>query len=214
LFLPLICGARVVVAGADDAADGARLAALIERHGVTALQATPVTWRLLLDSGWKAPRGLLGLCGGGAMPLELPGPLAGLGRRLGNVYGPTETTIWSALAPVERDRPITIGRPVASTGLYVLDPALEPVPVGVPGELYIGGAGLARGYLDRPGQTAERFLPNPFGAPGERMYRTGDAVRLLASGELEHRGRPDGQVKLRGYRIELGEVEAALLERP
>ena len=214
LFLPLACGARVVIAGADEAADGDRLAALIERHGVTALQATPVTWRLLLDSGWKAPRGLLGLCGGEAMPLDLPGRLADLGVRLWNVYGPTETTIWSTLAPVERDRPITIGRPVGSTGLYVLDAALEPVPVGVPGELYIGGAGLARGYLDRPGQTAERFLPNPFGAPGERMYRTGDAVRLLASGELEHRGRLDGQVKLRGHRIELGEIEAALLEHP
>jgi len=213
LLLPLTRGARVVVADGAAVADGARLAELVERFGVTALQATPVTWRLLLDAGWRGRAGLLALCGGEALPADVARRLLDLGVRLHNVYGPTETTVWSTMAPVAAGRPITIGRPIANTDVHVLDDRLEPAPAGVPGELCIGGAGLARGYLGLGGATAERFVPHPLRG-GERLYRTGDLARFRADGTLEYLGRRDRQVKLHGVRIEPGEVEAALADHP
>jgi amino acid adenylation domain-containing protein len=216
LFLPLTCGARVVLASREEAADPAGLAALLTRHEVSLMQATPSTWRMLVDHGWPETRQpLRALCGGAAMPSALAQQLLSRVDALWNVYGPTETTIWSSAHRVDAmAAPIPVGRAIAQTRLHVLDAALEPVPIGVVGELYIAGTGLARGYLGRPEQTAERFLPDPFAATGERMYRTGDLVRLLANGDIEYLGRADDQVKIRGFRIELGEIEAVLGELP
>ncbi|WP_062435449.1 non-ribosomal peptide synthetase [Herbidospora daliensis] len=209
LWLPLITGGRVVVATEAQAGDGEALRALVSAHGVTHVQATPSTWRLLADAGFEAP--VTALVGGEALPLPLAARLRPKVARLFNVYGPTETTIWSAIAEVPPDPArISIGGPLAATGLLVLDDDLRPVPTGVPGELHITGAGLARGYLGRPALTAERFLPCPYGDAGARMYRTGDRVRVRDSG-LEFLGRTDDQVKVRGHRIELGEIEAVLL---
>ncbi|GAB1822241.1 hypothetical protein HerbRD11066_54050 [Herbidospora sp. RD11066] len=209
LWLPLVTGGRVVIATEAQAADGDALRALISAHGVTHVQATPSTWRLLVDAGFEAP--VTALVGGEALPLPLAARLRPRVARLFNVYGPTETTIWSTIAEVPPDPArISIGGPLAATGLLVLDDDLRPVPTGVPGELYITGAGLARGYLGRPGLTAERFLPCPYGPGGARMYRTGDRVRVRDGG-LEFLGRSDNQVKVRGHRIELGEIEAVLL---
>jgi amino acid adenylation domain-containing protein len=219
LLLPLTAGARVVVAGREDAADGTRLAALLAGHGATAMQATPATWRLLLEGGWQAPPGFKVLCGGEALPGELAARLGAHGAEVWNLYGPTETTIWSAVEPVDPARAaeravVSLGRPIANTTIHIAGRGLEPVPAGVPGELLIGGAGLARGYLGRPDLTAERFVPDPLGGRGERLYRTGDLARRLPDGRLEFLGRLDHQVKVRGYRIELGEIEAALAEHP
>ena len=216
VYLPLTVGARVEILPRDVAADGARLADRLSRGDVSILQATPATWRLLLEGGWRGTPGLAILCGGEALPRALADRLVDKGEALWNLYGPTETTIWSSLAKVEPgDAPVTIGRPIARTQLYVLDARLRPVPVGVAGELYIGGAGVARGYYRRPALTAERFLPDPFGkSPGARIYRTGDLARWRPDGALECLGRADHQVKVRGFRVELGEVEAALARHP
>ncbi|MES1243978.1 MAG: amino acid adenylation domain-containing protein, partial [Acidobacteriota bacterium] len=213
LLLPLTVGARVVVADRETAADGARLAALLAASNATAMQATPATWRLLLESGWQAPVGFKALCGGEALPGDLA---ARLGAEVWNLYGPTETTIWSAVErfDAEERAVVPLGRPIANTQIHLVGRSLEPVPVGVAGELLIGGAGLARGYLGRPDLTAERFIPDPLGAPGARLYRTGDLARRLPDGRLEFLGRLDHQVKIRGYRIELGEIEAALAGHP
>jgi non-ribosomal peptide synthase protein (TIGR01720 family) len=198
----------------------------LEASGATMMQATPATWRLLLDTGWKGTKRLKLLCGGEALAPALASSLLMRSRSLWNMYGPTETTVWSTLAPVETaDGNSSIGQPIANTQIYVLDASFNPVPVGVPGELYIGGDGLARGYLNRPELTAEKFIPNPFtppytpprklgGAGGGRLYRTGDLVRYLPDGNLEFLGRIDHQVKVRGHRIELGEIESALAEHP
>jgi amino acid adenylation domain-containing protein len=215
IFLPLTCGARVVIAGSDIVGDGAALAGLIERSGVSVLQATPATLRMLLDADWTGAPGLKVLCGGEAWTADLAAELLPRCGSLWNMYGPTETTVWSAVARVETGRPIVIGPPIARTRLYVLGGARQLVPVGVPGELYIGGVGLARGYLRRPELTRERFVADPFSSkPGARMYRTGDQVRRLPDGSLEFLGRLDHQVKIRGHRIELGEIEAALARHP
>jgi amino acid adenylation domain-containing protein len=216
LFLPLVVGARLVLAPRTAAADGFELAARISSSAATMLQATPSTWRLLLDAGWPGSPHLVLLCGGEALPADLAARLAGRGAALWNMYGPTETTIWSTLARVtDGAAPVTIGRPIANTQVYVLDPSMQPVPVGAPGELYIGGLGLARGYRNRPDLTAERFVPDPFGTtPGARLYRTGDRVCYRRDGTLVFLGRLDSQVKLHGYRIELGEIEATLKRHP
>jgi acyl-coenzyme A synthetase/AMP-(fatty) acid ligase/acyl carrier protein len=173
-----------------------------------------MTWRLLLEAGWQGTPGLRILCGGEALGRELANRLLDTGSPVWNLYGPTETTIWSALSRVEGgEGTIPIGRPVANTQLYVLDNRLELVPRGAVGELFIGGDGVARGYLDRPDLTASRFLANPF-CPGGRMYRTGDLARMLPGGVMEYLGRADAQVKLRGFRIELGEIETVLERQP
>jgi acyl-coenzyme A synthetase/AMP-(fatty) acid ligase len=185
-------------------------------NNATVLQATPSTWRMLLDAKWPGNPHLKMLCGGEALPRELANQLLAKGGELWNMYGPTETTIWSSAAQVARDdAAIDIGQPIANTQLYILDPHLQPVPMGVAGELHIGGLGLARGYRNRPELTAERFVPDPFsGAPGARLYKTGDVARLRAKGQIEVLGRLDHQVKIRGFRIELGEIEARISEHP
>jgi amino acid adenylation domain-containing protein len=216
IFLPLAVGAQLVVAGREQVRDAAALAALLERSRASVMQATPSGWRLLLAGGWKAARPLKALCGGEALAPDLMALLRAAGVDLWNLYGPTETTIWSSLQQVQGDA-ATLGQAIAATRLLVLDEGLRCVPQGVAGELFIGGQGLARGYWQRPGLSAERFVADPFagpGAAGERLYRTGDLVRRNADGALEYLGRLDHQVKIRGYRIELGEVEAALLAQP
>ena len=216
IFLPLIVGARVELIERDVAADGARLADRLNDPGITFLQATPATWRLLLEAGWQGQPTLTMLCGGEALSRALADRLLDKGAALWNVYGPTETTIWSSAWRVEAgETPISIGRPIANTQFYVLDKRLRAVPVGVIGELYIGGSGLARGYRNRAALTAERFIPDPFGTtPGGRLYWSGDLARWRADGTLECLGRVDHQVKIRGFRVELGEIEAALARHP
>jgi amino acid adenylation domain-containing protein len=216
IFLPLIVGGRVELVDRDLAADGARLAARLDDPGTTLLQATPATWRLLLEAGWTGKPALTMLCGGEALPRVLADRLIDKGAALWNLYGPTETTVWSTAWRVEAgEAPISIGSPLANTRPYVLDRRLRAVPAGIVGELYIGGAGLARGYRHRPGLTAERFVPDPFGdPPGGRLYRTGDLARWRLDGRLECLGRLDHQVKVRGFRVELGEIEAALARHP
>ena len=215
LFLPLWVGATVVIADRDTALDPHRLRDWLEKASPTLMQATPATWRLLLEAGWKGGRGLRMLCGGEALSLELASRLLDGGGELWNVYGPTETTVWSTVDRVDgASEPISIGRPIDRTQVYVLDSALQVVPVGVVGEIFIGGDGLARGYRGRPDLTAERFVRKPFGQPGERLYRTGDLGRLLPDGRFECLGRVDHQVKVRGFRIELGEIESALRAVP
>ena len=216
IFLPLAVGAQLVVAGREQVRDAAALAALLERSRASVMQATPSGWRLLLAGGWKAARPLKALCGGEALAPDLIALLRAAGVDLWNLYGPTETTIWSSLQQVQGDA-ATLGQAIAATRLLVLDEGLRCVPQGVAGELFIGGQGLARGYWQRPGLSAERFVADPFAGPGEageRLYRTGDLVRRNADGALEYLGRLDHQVKIRGHRIELGEVEAALLAQP
>ena len=215
IFLPLVCGARVVIAPSSAAGDGAELVDLIKECGATVLQATPSTLRILLDAGWSGDRGLKILCGGEAWSAQLAKEILERCGSLWNMYGPTETTVWSAVRKVEAGQPIVIGSPIAKTSLYVLDSTLQLVPVGVPGELCIGGSGVARGYLRQPELTRDRFLADPFKTePGARMYRTGDLVRRLPDGTLEFLGRLDHQVKIAGNRIELGEIETSLARHP
>jgi len=209
LYLPLLVGARVVIADEREAVDGRRLAERIAGEGATIMQATPATWKLLLASGWAGAPELRVLCGGEPLPAALAEDLLPRIGELWNMYGPTETTVWSTVQRIGPGDEILIGRPVGNTTVYVLDPEMQPVPIGTPGELWIGGAGVARGYAGRPELTEERFRPSPFRA-GDRLYRTGDLVRYRSDGRLEHLGRLDHQVKVRGYRIELGEVEAVL----
>jgi amino acid adenylation domain-containing protein len=216
IFLPLVTGARLIFLSRDDAADGFRILHHLTANNATILQATPSTWRMLLDAKWPGSPHLKMLCGGEALPKELATQLLAKGGELWNMYGPTETTIWSSAALVTRDdAAINIGQPIANTQLYILDPHLQPVPMGVTGELHIGGLGLARGYRNRAELTAERFIPDPFsGEPGARLYKTGDVARLRAKGQIEVLGRLDHQVKIRGFRIELGEIEARISEFP
>ncbi|MBS2962967.1 amino acid adenylation domain-containing protein [Actinocrinis puniceicyclus] len=209
LLLPLAEGARVVLASRQVATDGKLLAEALAGGEVTMLQATPSTWRMLLDFGWSGGAGLRALAGGEALPRELADRLLDTGATLWNMYGPTETTIWSSACRVARG-PVSIGEPIANTQLHVLDANGRLVPTGVPGELYIGGDGLARGYLGRPQLTAERFVTSSLAPGGVRLYRTGDLVRRRHDGSIEYLGRLDRQTKLRGHRIELGEIESVL----
>jgi amino acid adenylation domain-containing protein len=215
LYLPLICGATVVLATRDTTTSSRELHEAIARHDVRIMQATPAMWRLLLQGGWGRPPDperprLVALCGGEALTPELADALLPRVATLWNVYGPTETTVWSAAAKVERGQPITIGRPIANTQLHILDAHLHPLPIGVIGELYIGGDGVSPGYLNRPALTAERFIDHF----GQRLFRTGDRARRLSDGSIELHGRLDDQVKIHGFRIELGEIEAALNRHP
>ncbi|WP_369182153.1 non-ribosomal peptide synthase/polyketide synthase [Streptomyces sp. Y1] len=215
MWLPLTSGAGVVLAPKDTVLDPARLAELITGSRATFLQATPSLWQALLAHDPAALAGVRALVGGEAVPAGLAAALREAAADVTNVYGPTETTIWSTAALLgERPGAPTIGGPIGNTRVYILDSALRPVPTGVAGDLFIAGDGLARGYLYRPGMTAERFVASPFGAPGERMYRTGDVARWGKDGNLEFLGRADSQVKVRGFRIELGEIETVLATHP
>jgi amino acid adenylation domain-containing protein len=219
LYLPLMAGGRIVLLDRSAASDPARLQAAIDEHGITIIQATPATWTLLLSNGWSGNSRLRALCGGEALTVELSQRLAERVGEVWNLYGPTETTIWSTCrqviarcssAPIE-----PIGRPIANTRIYLLDRLLQPVPLGVIGQLYIGGAGLARAYQNRPELTDECFIGDPFDTEaGGRLYRTGDLARYLPDGNIEFLGRNDSQVKIRGLRIELGEIEAKLVDIP
>jgi amino acid adenylation domain-containing protein len=218
LLLPLWVGAELVIASRDEAADGRELRRLLESSAATVLQATPAAWRLLLDAGFHPPEGFRGFCGGEALPADLAGRLGSECAELWNLYGPTETTVWSTAWRVQRRaRGISIGQPIRNTRIYILDARGQQCPVGVAGEICIGGDGVALGYLDRPELTDDRFRPDPFAAAAEgsgtpRLYRTGDRGRWCSDGHIEHLGRLDYQIKLRGYRIELGEIEARITE--
>jgi amino acid adenylation domain-containing protein len=217
IYLPLIVGAKIVLASRVEATEGLRLLEKLKHDGITVMQATPATWHLLLTTGWESTRKLKILCGGEALPRELAMQLLEKGQTLWNLYGPTETTIWSTMAQVlaTTSSVVSIGQPIANTQIYILDQHLQPVSIEVLGELHLGGMGLARGYLNRPDLTAEKFLPNPFSEePGSRLYKTGDLARYLPDGKIEYLGRIDNQVKIRGFRIELGEIEAVLVQHP
>jgi amino acid adenylation domain-containing protein len=219
LFLPLVCGAQLAICPREIAADARGLASALSKSSATVMQATPATWRLLLTGDWHPSASTQGRqfqawCGGEALPMDLAASLLDRGVTLWNFYGPTETTIWSTTQAVgEKPDAAFIGLPIANTLAYVLDEYFNPVPDGMPGELYLGGEGLARGYVGRPDLTAERFVPNPFGN-GDRLYATGDSVRCEPGGQLRFLGRGDHQVKIRGFRIELEEIETALRTLP
>jgi amino acid adenylation domain-containing protein len=211
LLVPLVAGAQVVIVGSEEAADGPSLRRRLVESGATVMQATPATWRVLETAGGVPDHVSVRICGGEAFPPDLADALLSGDAVAWNAYGPTETTVWSAAGPVDTDD-VTIGPPIGNTRLYVLDPRGEPVPIGVVGELHIGGRGVARGYHGRPALTASKFVPDPFGdTQGARLYATGDLARYRSDGRLEFLGRADHQVKVRGFRIELGEIEAALL---
>ncbi|MFD9499456.1 amino acid adenylation domain-containing protein [Streptomyces sp. NPDC060035] len=214
LYLPFIAGASMVVAGKDTVTDPSAVVALMRRHEVTAVQATPAFWQMLLMHEPNAAEGLRIIVGAEAVPVRLAETLAAQAAEVFNMYGPTETTTWCTEARVKAGEGAPIGLPVGNTQVYVLDSRLCPVPSGVQGELYIAGAGMARGYQGRPELTAERFVACPFGPAGARMYRTGDLVRWDRNGQLEYIERTDFQVKIRGFRIELGEIEHVLTGHP
>lgn len=216
LYLPLISGAQIVIAKKETIREPQALAQMIENFDINIMQATPTLWHALVTSEPEKLRGLRVLVGGEALPSGLLQALQDLHCSVTNLYGPTETTIWSAAAFLEEGLKGVppIGKPIWNTQVYVLDNGLQPVPPGVVGELYIAGTGLARGYFHRPDLTAERFVADPYGPPGTRMYRTGDQARWRADGSLDYIGRADHQIKIRGFRIELGEIDAVLANHP
>ena len=214
LYLPLISGGRLVIASREDARDSHRLMDRLRQSGCNVLQATPAAWRGLIDAGWSGQKNLRAFCGGEALARDLAAQLLPRVAELWNLYGPTETTVWSAVHRVSPGvGPVPIGHPIDNTEIYILDAHRNLAPIGAAGELYIGGAGLAHGYLRRPELTEERFVPHPF-QTNARLYRTGDLARRLPDGTLECLGRADNQIKIRGFRIEPGEIEAALLDHP
>ncbi|APG94678.1 hybrid non-ribosomal peptide synthetase/type I polyketide synthase [Sinorhizobium americanum] len=215
LYLPLITGGRVVLAGRQAVRDGFALVRLVEQCNATVLQATPTLWQMLVEAGLKRP-GLKMLCGGEPLPKALAETLLATGGELWNMYGPTETTIWSSVGKVDTvDRPITIGHPIANTQLHILDQTGRIAAIGITGELHIGGEGLANGYFDRPDLTEKAFVEIDIGTgASQRLYRTGDVGRRLADGTLQLLGRRDQQIKLRGFRIELGDIEAVMARAP
>jgi natural product biosynthesis luciferase-like monooxygenase protein/amino acid adenylation domain-containing protein len=216
LFLPLITGGAVIIATQETAVDPIRLSAELTRSRATVMQATPATWRALLSTGWNGAPGLKVLVGGEAVPADLVAELLPRVQQVWNMYGPTETTIWSTIEPLtSAATPIVIGRPIANTQSYVLNSSLQPQPAGVAGELHLGGLGLARGYLHQPELTAQKFIADPFsGISGARLYKTGDLARFLPDGRIECLGRLDQQLKVRGFRIERGEIEAVFRAHP
>ncbi|WP_367875375.1 amino acid adenylation domain-containing protein [Luteolibacter sp. Populi] len=224
IFLPLTTGAETLIATREMTIDGHRLAETIMKRGITVLQATPSTWRLLLEGGWTGKPGFKALVGGEAVPRDLVNRLAPLCGEVWNVYGPTETTIWSTTTQVfAGEGPVLIGRPIDNTQVYIVNAAMQPQPVGIAGELLIGGDGLAQGYHERPDLTADRFIPLPkalHSSSGNSssgispLYRTGDLARWLPDGSVECLGRMDHQVKVRGFRIELGDIETHLEQHP
>jgi amino acid adenylation domain-containing protein len=209
MFLPLMAGGRLVIASKETAMDGKALLKTIEEKSITIMQATPVTWKLMLAAGWESSPQLKVLCGGEAFPRDLANALVSKVGSVWNMYGPTETTIWSTCDHVSiGEGSVSIGLPIANTTVYVVDENMKPVPDGQEGELVIGGDGLAIGYLGNPELTAEKFTR--LAGTDERVYRTGDLAKFLPGGRLECLGRIDHQIKLRGFRIELGEIETAL----
>jgi acyl-CoA synthetase (AMP-forming)/AMP-acid ligase II/acyl carrier protein len=223
LYLPLTVGAKVVVASREIASNPDGLLSELFSAKITVMQATPVTWQMLLAGGWSSNYPLKVLCGGEALSAQLAHQILETGSELWNLYGPTEATIWSTIYQIgankieatTKEAFCSIGRPIANTQIYILDKHLQSVPIGVPGELYIGGDGLARGYLNRHELTQEKFIPNPFDNSNftshkSKLYKTGDLARYLPNGNIEFLGRIDHQVKIRGFRIELGEIEALL----
>lgn len=215
LFMPLICGACTIIATREQTRDGGKLAELIATHSINVMQATPSTWRMLLASEWRGQPSIIklkALCGGEPLPPDLVAELFPRVAELWNMYGPTETTVWSTCKRIDRpDGLITIGKPIANTQIYILDKNKRSLPLSAPGELYIGGVGVTLGYHNRAELNAQRFVSHPIYG---RIYATGDLARILPSGEIQHLGRLDDQVKLRGYRIELGEIESALISCP
>ncbi|NVI21089.1 amino acid adenylation domain-containing protein, partial [Burkholderia pseudomallei] len=217
LFLPLVQGAHCVICDSASARDGGRLRELIDAARPTVMQATPSTWEMLLHAGWRNARRMRVLCGGDTLPDAVKARLLEDGGEVWNLYGPTETTIWSMVAPVTAERPTSIGAPIDNTRIRIVDAYGNPVPIGVPGELCIAGDGLAAGYLNRPDETAARFvdaLPDVDGEARERHYRTGDLARWREDGEVEHLGRMDFQVKIRGHRVEVHDIERHLARHP
>jgi len=210
LFLPLLCGGELIIAPRDVATDPRRLAELIEESSPSVMQATPATWRALIEAGWRGDPKLRILCGGEALPRDLADGLLARAGEVWNMYGPTETTIWSTVARVEPgEGPVPIGGPIANTRVHILDRYGNTAPIGVAGELFLSGAGLARGYRGRPDLTAERFVELP-AVPGERLYRTGDLARYRPDGAILCLGRVDNDEKIRGYRVAVEEIEGAL----
>jgi amino acid adenylation domain-containing protein len=211
LFLPLISGGELIVAPKSVTADPRQLNELFVTARPSVMQATPATWRALIEAGWQGSPSLRILCGGEALPRDLAESLIQRSGELWNVYGPTETTIWSTVARVTPgDGPVPIGRPLANTSVHILDKYRNTAPIGVVGELFIGGAGLAHGYRHRPDLTAERFIT----IRGERLYRTGDLARYRPDGTILCLGRVDNDEKIRGYRVAVEEIEGALAEHP
>lgn len=213
VFAPLLGGAELIVQEDVDG-DAVRLLEAVRSAEATLIQATPSGWQMLLEAGLGEHPSVRIICGGEALPQDLAERLNSRFAAVWNAYGPTETTIWSSLDRIGHDDSVTIGRPLANTDMYVLDHRFKPVPTGTVGDLYIGGAGLARGLHNRPGATAGRFVPSPWGRAGARLFRTGDRARWQPDGRLDFLGRSDYQVKVRGHRIELGEIEAVLVEHP
>lgn len=215
LFLPLVIGATVIIADAATVRDGRLLLDVIHEQNVTVMQATPVTWKMMLAAGWEEKIGMKMLCGGEALAPELAEKLLPLGSSLFNFYGPTETTIWSTVAEIKNATNITIGKPVGNTQVYILDEQKNNLAAGEAGEIYIGGDGVARGYNNLPAVTAEKFVADPFATiAGRKMYRTGDLGQWTEDGNIRFMGRMDQQIKIRGYRIEPGEIESALMAQP
>ena len=210
MMLPLMVGGRVEIVSREEARDGERLKRKIDESGASVLQGTPTTWRMLIEVGWEGKEGVKILCGGEAWGRELGRELLKRGAGIWNLYGPTETTIYSAGEKVKVGEEVKIGGPIGNTQIYIVDREGEATAIGVRGEILIGGDGVGRGYLRRPEMTAERFVPDEYGGGGRRVYRTGDIGRYDEEGRIEYIGRRDEQVKVRGYRIELGEIEAVL----
>jgi len=216
LYLPTVSGGTVVIVDRTTAVDGVKLAEELEKHNITMMQATPATWRLMIQADWAGKSDLKVLCGGEPMPQDLVQPLLDRCDELWNMYGPTETTVWSAAYRIESSTaPILIGKPIGNTQIYLLDAKGHEVPVGCEGELFIGGAGVTSGYLHQPEMTDKRFVKNRYRNPfvdyvSDRLYKTGDVAKYRFDGNIQFLRRNDKQVKVRGFRIELGEIEQAI----
>jgi amino acid adenylation domain-containing protein len=212
LFLPLSFGARIIIAGNEDIFDGQKLSDLLDQNDITLMQATPATWNILLASGWNGKKNLKALCGGEAILPGLVKDLLPKVESLWDMYGPTETTVWSTCNKLtDYEPPILVGAPIDNTSVYILDKNNNQLPIGVQGEVCIGGLGVSKGYHNRPELTAEKFIPFE---NGQIIYKTGDLGRFLADGNIELFGRSDNQIKLRGFRIEPGEIESHLSGLP
>jgi len=215
LYLPIINGGQVEIIASDIAKDAFLLKERIEHSKASVIQATPATWQSLITAGWMGDSSCKILCGGEALSQKLAEQLLTRSLELWNLFGPTETTIWSSLCKIDQGHKVTIGHPIANTQMYILDKKMNLVPIGIPGELYIGGDGVGRAYLNRPELTRDRFIDNPINPESSKqIYKTGDLVRYLPDGNIEYLGRMDNQAKIRGFRIELGEIESLLIKHP